>query len=139
MRFWDASALTPLLVREPDTKLRESQLRADGRILVWYGTAVEIESALCRRKRDGSLSADAEVLARARLADLVAGWAEVEPLRTVRDRACRLLRVHALRSADAMQLAAALVAAGERPQGFTFLTGDVRLRGAAEAEGFSAA
>lgn len=137
MRFWDTSALTPLLVREANSGLRESQLRTDGQILVWYGTAVEIESALCRRKRDGSLAADAEALARRRLMDLVAGWAEVEPLRSVRDRACRLLRVHTFRSADAMQLAAALVATGERPQGFAFLTGDVRLRSAAEAEGFT--
>ena len=63
---------------------------------------------------------------------------EVEPRRQVRDRAIRLLRVHPLRAAEALQLAAALVASRERPETMAFLTGDQRLRSAAEAEGFAA-
>jgi predicted nucleic acid-binding protein len=136
MRFWDTSAITPLLVDEPDSGLRERQLREDKQMLVWFSTPAEIESALCRRKRDRSLDADAEARARARWADIEAACAEVEPLRVVRDRAVRLLRVHPLLAADAMQLAAALIACSERPRGFGFLTGDDRLKAAAEAEGF---
>ena len=42
-----------------------------------------------------------------------------------------------LRAADACQLAAALIAARERPRGFQLVTLDCRLRQAAELEGFS--
>lgn len=45
--------------------------------------------------------------------------------------------MHALRSADALQLAAALVACDERPRGETFVSLDERLRNAAQREGFT--
>lgn len=137
MNFWDSSALAPLLVEEPDSVQRERELTEDPRILIWFATPVELESALNRRLREGSLSREAETLARARLADLAQSWIEIEPLSLVRDRALRLLRVHPLRAADAMQLAAALVACHEKTGLFGFLTGDVRLREAARLEGFA--
>lgn len=59
--------------------------------------------------------------------------ADIEGVKTL---ARRLLRVHPLRSADALQLAAALVWAGGRPQGRTLLTLDERLALAARREGF---
>jgi predicted nucleic acid-binding protein len=136
VKFWDSSALTPLLVEEPDSTLRESQLREDPVVLVWYGTLVEIESALSRRLREGSLDRENAVLVQARLEDLAKAWTEVAPSQSVRERALRLLRVHPLRAADAFPLAAALVACRERTRGFGFLTGDRRLRDAAAAEGF---
>lgn len=136
MIFWDSSALTPLLVREADSDVRESQLNDDPRMLVWYGTRAEIESALMRRKREGLFDATAESLARKRLAFLEKAWVEVAPTAQVRDRALRLLRTHHLRAADAFQLAACLVACAERTTGWRFRTGDLRLRLAAEAEGF---
>jgi len=138
MIFWDSSALTPLLLTEADSELRESQLRADPRMLVWYATRAEIESALCRRKREGSLDSTAESVARKRLGQLESSWAEVAPTRQVRDRSLRLLRTHPLRAADAFQLAAALVASGENPGGWDFRTADLRLRHAAALEGFNA-
>ncbi len=137
MRFWDTSAITPLLVEEPDTFRRERELAEDPRMLIWFGTPVELESALTRRLREGSLSREGESLARARLADLAQSWVEIEPLAVVRDRALRLLRVHPLRAADAMQLAAALVACHERTGLFGFLSGDARLLEAARLEGFA--
>ncbi|MCC5808389.1 MAG: hypothetical protein JJU00_18825 [Opitutales bacterium] len=106
-------------------------------MLVWFGTPVELESALSRRLRDGSLSHANEALARARRADRAQSWLEVEPLSVVRDRAMRLLRKHPLRAAAALQLAAALVACREQTRLFGFLTGDVRLREAARLEGFA--
>lgn len=137
MKFWDTSALTPLLVEEADSSLRESQLRSDSVIIVWYGTPAEIQSALSRRKWEGALDSKAERYALSRWSELRAAWAEVEPMRTIRERAIRLLRVHSLRAADAFQLAAALAACSEQPEGFDFLTADDRLRNAAKAEGFS--
>lgn len=138
MRFWDSSALTPLLVREVDTALRERELREDAVVLVWYGTPAEIESALNRRKRENSLSEKDLTNARRRLELLAEAWVEVQATVAVRERALRLLRTHPLRAADAFQLAAALVACEEHTRGFGFLTGDRRLRTAAAAEGFHA-
>lgn len=54
----------------------------------------------------------------------------------VRESAIRLLRVHSLRAADSLQLAAALVASDHRPQSWRFISLDARLCGAAELEGF---
>jgi predicted nucleic acid-binding protein len=137
MKFWDSSALTPLLVTEDNSLLRESQLKEDPVVVVWYGTLAEIESALCRRKREGNISREDEVKARVRLSVLVQSWIEVQPTAAVRERALRLLRTHPLRAAGAFQLAASLVVCQERTRGFVFLTGDRRLRDAAEAEGFA--
>jgi predicted nucleic acid-binding protein len=54
-----------------------------------------------------------------------------EPSQEVRDQARRVLRVHPLRAADALQLAAALVWKGRH-----FVCFDQRLREAAQREGF---
>lgn len=138
MRFWDSSAFAPLLVDEPDSGIRDAQLREDPDVLVWYGTLAEIESALNLRKREGDLPPrEEEQKARAQLAWLADSWIDVQPTEAVRDRAPRLLRTHPLRAADAFQLAAGLAVCREQTRGFFFLTGDQRLREAAEAEGFS--
>ncbi len=137
MMFWDSSALTPLLVPEADSDLRETQVRRDASIVVWYGTLAEIESALNRRKRENGLTAESESNACGRLDRLLESWIEVQPTLAVRERALRLLRTHPLRAGDAFQLAAGLAVCEERTGGFTFLTGDQRLREAAKAEGFT--
>jgi predicted nucleic acid-binding protein len=61
----------------------------------------------------------------------------VQPVRGVRTTAIRLLRVHPLRTADAFQLAAAIVAAENHPASLQFVTLDDRLGQAAEREGFT--
>lgn len=68
---------------------------------------------------------------------LRASWFEVQPGDAIREQALRLLRVHPLRAADALQLAAALEWAGT-PTRAAFMTFDERLRSAAHREGFSA-
>ena len=45
-------------------------------------------------------------------------------------------KILGLRSADSLQLAAALIACGNRPAGHHFLTGDQALKVAAGKEGF---
>lgn len=50
--------------------------------------------------------------------------------------AARLLRVHPLCAADALQLAAARMAAEDRPETLPFVTLDDRLALAAQREGF---
>jgi predicted nucleic acid-binding protein len=136
MKFWDSSAITPLLVVEADSPLREQQLSADSEILVWFGTLAEVESSLARRKRAGELSGEDELRARRHFDELSAHWNEVTPTKEVRARAIRLLRVHPLRAGDAFQLAAALIFCREQPQHLPFLTADQRLRNPAALEGF---
>jgi hypothetical protein len=52
------------------------------------------------------------------------------------EKALRFLRVHPLRAADALQLAAAFVAAERRPPSLELVTLDDRLVAAARKEGF---
>jgi predicted nucleic acid-binding protein len=70
----------------------------------------------------------------ANLATLRAGWLEILPSHEVRGEAMRLLRVHPLRAADALQLAAALLWKGAAGEG-RFVTFDERLGLAARLEG----
>jgi hypothetical protein len=72
-----------------------------------------------------------------RLEALEKDWTENIDFESVRERAGRLLAVHPLSAADALQLAAALVAVDERPRGFGFVTLDDRLAAAAVREGFA--
>lgn len=139
MKFWDTSAILPLLVMEEGTPLRLRQQELDPDLVVWFGTIAEVEGGLARRKREQELRASEEMAIRARLSELIASWTEVAPTHEVRARAIRLLRVHPLRAADAFQLAAALVFCEEQPPRLPFLTADQRLREAAAAEGFPVA
>lgn len=136
MRFWDASAIVPLLVQEPAQASMRSELAGDPAMLVWWATPVECASALARRERDGDLEPSAATLAFARLRALQAEWHEVLPSPAVRTLAQRLLRVHLLRAADALQLAAAVVASEHEPGTLAFVCLDDRLGHAAELEGF---
>lgn len=62
----------------------------------------------------------------------------VTSLDAVRERAERVLGLHPLRAADAMQLAAALVLVDDRPRKRPFVVVDRRLTDAAKREGFAA-
>ncbi len=135
--FWDSSALVPLFLDEPRTGDVRELLEQDPVITVWWGTRVECTSALTRSVRQGPLDARAEAFARRDQADLFADAHEVAPTEEVRARAERLLAVHPLRAADALQLAAALIWARERPTDLGFVSLDNRLREAALKEGFS--
>ena len=67
---------------------------------------------------------------------LMSAWTEVEPTGLVREQAGRVLRLHPLRAADALQLAAALVWCQGDPIYHAFICLDQRLREAARREGF---
>lgn len=137
MNFWDSSAIVPLLVNEPASLERGQQLEADHVMLVWWATSVECASALQRLVREGGLDSAGALAAVARLRELEKHWNEVEPTQQVRQQAERLLRLHPLRAADALQLAAAIIAADYDPTGLTFVTSDERLIAAAAKEGFA--
>lgn len=73
----------------------------------------------------------------ARLAILMDSWAEIQPTDEARVRAEHLLFSHPLKTADAMQLAAALLWCGDDPRAAEFVCQDKRLRTAARREGFT--
>lgn len=136
MKFWDSSAILPLLVSESSTPTIQAILREDPELLVWWATEIECVSAIARLERDGDLSREQVGDALERLGEAVAGWAEVQPVEAVRRTARRLLRVHRLRAADALQLAAASVSSEGDPSTLELVTLDDRLRDAASREGF---
>jgi len=134
VRFWDTSAIGPLLVEEPRTARARDLLERDADLAIWWATPVECWSMLARRVREGGISAGNEAEAGSRLDVLRGVWYEVLPSETVRTRARRLLRLHALRAADALQLAAALVWARDE-ENAEFVSADGRLCEAARLEG----
>ena len=136
MRFWDSSAVIPLLIQQAASARADEWWSADARLAVWTLTPIEITSALWRLVReqafDDSDARDGERRAR----ELVAASHVVVDVEAVKALAARLLRVHPLRAADALQLAAAVVWAGGQPSGKTLHTLDDRLAIAARREGF---
>ncbi|MDH4346533.1 MAG: type II toxin-antitoxin system VapC family toxin [Thermoleophilia bacterium] len=136
MRFWDSSALVPLLVLEEASAAAESATLEDAAITTWWGTTLECASAVGRRERDGSLSVEDAERARRKLAVVEAHWSEVVPSDRLRETARRLLRVHDLRAGDALQLAAAVTASATHDAPLPFVTLDERLALAASREGF---
>jgi hypothetical protein len=112
-------------------------IKSDEDIVVWWVTRVECLSALSRRRREGVLGNNSELKAKAILSALSEEWSEVQPSEPVRQRAERLLAIHPLRSADAFQLAAALIWAQENPQGLEMVCLDQNLREAGHKEGFT--
>lgn len=136
MRFWDASALLPLCLQEPMSDSVRSALEEDQSMAVWWGSLVECHSVLSRLRRDGHIDDSGEDVASSILKVLATAWTEIEPSVEVRKQALRLLRIHPLRAADSLQLAAALVTAGLSPNGHPFVCLDRRLRNAARKEGF---
>jgi uncharacterized protein len=136
MRFWDASAIVPLLTAESTTAALLSLIEEDPSMLVWWASEVECAFAIARLERDGALEHGAATHAFGRLRHLANSWHEVDPSDPVREAAVRFLRVHPLRAADALQLAAAFVAAERRPASLEIVTLDDRLAMAARKEGF---
>jgi uncharacterized protein len=137
VKFWDASAVVPLLVNETLSRKLQSIVAKDSAMLVWWGSEVECVSALARRQREGALDGRTMEIALARLRQLSASWHEIDPSDLIRETAERFLRVHLLRAADALQLAAAFAAAERRPASLEIVTLDDRLAEAAHKEGFA--
>ncbi|MEJ7842259.1 MAG: type II toxin-antitoxin system VapC family toxin [Rubrobacter sp.] len=137
MRFWDTSAIMPLISREPLSGAVRRLLEEDTEMVVWWATRVECVSAISRRAREGSLDSEGERATRDLLNDLSGSWTEVLPSARLRDLAVQNLFAHPLRAADALQLASALIWCGSQPKGHGFVSLDVRLRTVASRSGFT--
>lgn len=137
--FLDSTAFAKLFVQEAGTdaiiQLMEST--EDNRKLLSAGTPLEVYAALKRRERAGGIShADSE--AARNILRVEAARMVQQPLNpAVLEAGRQLLDRHELRSADALQLGAAVVAR-EMFQGMeiVFISSDPRLLDAAKAEHF---
>jgi predicted nucleic acid-binding protein len=139
MRFWDSSALVPLLILEPSSQNMRALIHHDAEVVASFITAVEVSSAVWRRLHNGKLGAAEHAAAEEQFAALSNNWWEENELRRIIDLALDLLRRHPLRAADAIQLASAIAivkAARIKPSSLPFVTLDGDLADAARAEGF---
>jgi uncharacterized protein len=135
--FWDASAIVRCWL--PNPRHGACKRLQDGIPTCWCGGGSEVEcvSALARLERAAALDVKGMALASNRLKQLANGWHEIEPSEIVREGALRFLRVHPLRAADALQLAAAFTTSEHRPASLQVVTLDERLADAARKEGFT--
>ena len=136
MKFWDSSAVVPLLVEQEPSSRVANWATTDDAMVLWTLTPVEVVSALRRLVREKVLQEEVARFAEARMEEIVRAChvvIDVEPVKTL---ATRLLRLHPLRAFDALQLGAALHWAEGHPQGRTLHTLDSRLALAAQREGF---
>ena len=136
MRFWDPSALVPIIVDEPTADGVRTLLRSDPLVAVAWHSEVECGSAIARLERTGTLTTDRVDECYRRLDALHSEWIPTQPTDAIRTSAVRLLRVHDLRAADALQLASAIAAAEGHPPPLEFVSLDDRLNGVARREGF---
>ncbi|MGB3635465.1 MAG: type II toxin-antitoxin system VapC family toxin [Rubrobacteraceae bacterium] len=136
MRFWDSSALLPLLSREKFSDTATSLFREDGYTTVWWGTWTECMVAISRLKRETRLTETGEEEARANLDELSVNWVEIEPTGELRLLTMLVSKAYPLKAADCLQLAAALRWCEGNTQEADFVCLDNRLRQAAEDEGF---
>lgn len=134
--FWDSSALVPLCIHEAASRQAQLYIRKFAPV-VWWGSLVEVHSAICRLHREKEITDTNKQGGVARLRLLSRGWREVLPDDQLRVLAIESLDKYALRAADAWQLAASLIWCQQRPPRRSFICGDRRLAQAAGSAGFS--
>lgn len=136
MRFWDTSAIVPLIVEEAPSKMCRDLFRADTNQIVSLLTRLEALSAIHRGRRQGFLDDEDVKRASGRLSVFSERWNQVPLADEVRRTAELLLKKHPLTAADSLQLAAALTWCSNRAKGRMFVVCDATLGAAATAEGF---
>jgi uncharacterized protein len=133
--FWDASALVPLFIDETTSRDARSRLRRCQPV-VWWGSIVEVHSAICRLHRENKITETERQGALGRVQLLSQAWREILPTDELRDLATELLEGYALRASDNLQLAASLIWCKKKPAERNFICGDHRLSEAASSAGF---
>ncbi|MDQ2747292.1 MAG: type II toxin-antitoxin system VapC family toxin [Acidobacteriota bacterium] len=135
--FWDTSAILPLCCSQIFTSQSKKRLRKYPKIVIWWGTSVELKSGLARLKRDEHLT-EKEMIKAARLWEKLRKTCRIiSPVERVLELANDLPENYGLRALDSFQLAAALVWCQEKPRRRPFVTADKRLAEAAEKVGFT--
>lgn len=137
MRFWDASALLSLLAEQQGGPEVGALSHEDPETMIWWGTPVELVAGACRLRRTGETDESGLMLLLAKIEDIRSEVDQIAPTEQVRRAASRIARLHDLRAADALQLAAALIWTEHNTHGVGFVCLDKRLREAAQREGFT--
>jgi predicted nucleic acid-binding protein len=142
--FADSSALVKRYVVETGTAWVRRLTRRNPSAVIYIArvTAVEVTSAVARRRKDRTLTSAKESSILRRFRQHLAGrYTVIEMTPGLFDEAMRLATTHALRAYDAVQLAAALeIDRKERDAGFapvTLISADQALNDAATAEGMA--
>jgi predicted nucleic acid-binding protein len=135
--FWDTSAVVPLCCQQNLSQSLRKRWRETARIVVWWGTTVEVCSAISRLHAEGVMTAKGRQQALARLGVLRQEWREITPSEKVRHLAEGLPDAYGLRALDSFQLAAALVWCGEQTKNRVFVCADAKLSAAAQTAGFT--
>jgi uncharacterized protein len=136
VRFWDSSALVPIFVKEAATTEVEGWRAADPGITTWMMTRVEVLAAIARKRRERPDMVALWNRAVRDVNEISLRWIEIYDAVAARIHAERIVLDYPLRTADALQLGAALVAADGDPQSLELVTLDRRLAQAARHEGF---
>ncbi len=136
LTFWDSSALVPLFLQESNSQQVRALVRQSLPV-IWWGTPVELNSAISRSHRFGDLDDKSLQNALHLLSWTSRRWREVMPSNALREQAQALLNAHNLRAADSLQLAAALTWYRQKPARQPFVCADVRLCEAAEEVGLA--
>jgi predicted nucleic acid-binding protein len=135
--FWDTSTVVPLCCQQNLSQSTRKLWRETTRVVIWWGTNVEVRSAISRLYSEGLLIARGRQQALARLEVLRQEWREMMPSDKVRGLAEGLPDAYGLRALDSFQLAAALVWCNEKPKNRVFVCDDSKLSAAAQAVGFT--
>ena len=136
MNFWDTSALAVLDTGGTHGDSVRRTLEEDGSVALWWGAHVEYAAAVSRRERERILTSQQAAALLRRFNTLAQSCHEVQPAPRISLLAQRLLRVHPLKAADALQFAAALAVAEDDPASIGFVCLDARPNRAAAREVF---
>jgi predicted nucleic acid-binding protein len=134
VRFWDTSALVPLVTKEEQTPRMQQVIESDRNVAVSFITPVELTSTIWRRGR----RFDQTLFRRSlfKIAEIEANWTMLDDFEPTIKLARQLITKYVLRTGDAIQLAAALLLVDEHPEELPFVTLDADLSRAARQEGF---
>lgn len=136
MIFWDTSALLPAFVLEPTSQVIQKLYVEWPTKTIWTLTPVEVIAALARLEREQKITPQAKQEIRNHFEFVLPTFDLIGDIEIVKNRAYKIVNIHPLKSSDALQLAAALVACLDNPWGHHFLTLDKELSQAALKEGF---
>src|SRR5207247_3063183 len=116
VRFWDSSAIVPLVLVEPATTRVRAWLREDATVAIWTFTRVEVLSALARRRRAEPRMRRQIAAARREFREAWPRWSGATMIDAVKRRAERLVETHRPRAAAALEARAARVAREREPR-----------------------
>lgn len=134
--FWDSSAVVPLLIHDAFTIRSRNLLRMYPKVVSWWNMPLEVHGALARLFREKRIAREARDTALAYLQQFGLRCKEIQPVDRVREMAGEFLDRFQIRSADALQLAAAMIWCREKPRNRPFICYDTELIAAARQCGF---